>query len=563
MKNTYTLLLAVIGWAVALVPLASAHQTEAFKVLPSDGAPGDNFGFAVGMDMDTLVVGAPLADNPGIDTGAAYVFTASGTTWTQQVKLHPSWALAGDNFGHSVGISGQVVVVGAPLHQARGPRSGAIFIFERSGTVWTEVAQINASDGQADAEFGKSVAISGSTIIVGTSAADKLYVVNKNGATWSEDAILTGSDTIPGDEFGFSVAIDGDSAIVGAPDRDDLGTDSGACYVLRAQRHDLERDGQADPDQQQGGRTVRILRGDLGRSDLRRGSRDQRSDSQPGRCRRGVRVPALGQRLDPGHEVRPFQPVLGRSSGRLRGHRRRQAAGRIQHGRRGREPWCAAAAQLGLDPRVLLHTGRAPAPVPLLRHPRGQRRRAGRPARNLNHGNDGLVRPRSHGRRQRNGRRSGLRVPVAAALELLHRQGQLVRRGLRSLRTRRRDTRPPARPRASRSSPRVPTRARSDSCSTAITVAGSLRLHSPEGGFLCINAPIGRSPALIASGGTPGLCDSSFTIDMNTFAHGLLGGNPKPYLLVPGEIVRAQFWGRDNVQNGIYVTEAWEYKVIP
>jgi hypothetical protein len=85
----------------------------------------------------------------------------------------------------------------------------------------------------------------------------------------------------------------------------------------------------------------------------------------------------------------------------------------------------------------------------------------------------------------------------------------------------------------------------------------------PGGGFLCLNAPIRRSIALSASGGTKGQCDSSFSIDMNAFSAGNLGGNPNPLLLVPGTVVDCQVWGRDTVQNGIYVTDGFEYTICP
>jgi hypothetical protein len=171
------------------------------------------------------------ADNPGTDSGAAYVFVGSGTTWVEQTKLVPSEAFIGDNYGFAVAILGDVIVVGSPFHDDKGADSGTIFIWERSGTTWTESAKILASDGQAGDLFGSSVVVSGSTVVAGAPGGDRAYVITKSGATWSENAIITGSDTVAGDMFGSDAAIDGNDLIIGAPLHEEVGTDSGVVYV--------------------------------------------------------------------------------------------------------------------------------------------------------------------------------------------------------------------------------------------------------------------------------------------------------------------------------------------
>jgi hypothetical protein len=84
-----------------------------------------------------------------------------------------------------------------------------------------------------------------------------------------------------------------------------------------------------------------------------------------------------------------------------------------------------------------------------------------------------------------------------------------------------------------------------------------------QNGFLCIQPPIRRGPAVLSAGGTPGACDSSFVLDVNAFAAGQAGGNPNLFLSVPGTMVNAQWWGRDNVQTGAYLSNAVEYVVAP
>jgi hypothetical protein len=84
-----------------------------------------------------------------------------------------------------------------------------------------------------------------------------------------------------------------------------------------------------------------------------------------------------------------------------------------------------------------------------------------------------------------------------------------------------------------------------------------------QGGFLCLNVPVRRTGNLEAVGGTTNLCDATFMVDMNAFAHGLLGGNPQAYLLVPGTSVALQVWGRDTFALGSYLSDAMDYVLCP
>ena len=110
---------------------------------------------------DTVVVGAYNDDDNGSESGSAYVFTRSGTTWTEQAKLTASDGAADDFFGISVAISGDTVVIGAYADDDNGINSGSAYIYTRSGSTWTEQAKLMASDGVRIDQFGCSVAISG------------------------------------------------------------------------------------------------------------------------------------------------------------------------------------------------------------------------------------------------------------------------------------------------------------------------------------------------------------------------------------------------------------------
>lgn len=228
--------------ATAALPLSVLAET---KLTASDGAAADIFGTVVAISGDTIVVGAPYDDDAGSYTGAVYVFQRNGSSWGGEVKLTASDAASNDEFGTSVAISVDTIVVGSPKDDDDGSRSGAAYVFQRSGANWNEVAKLTASDAAALDEFGSAVAISGDTVVVGAakksdvgSYSGAAYVFQGSGANWSEETKLTASDAASKDSFGLSAAIDGDTVVVGAPYADivDVGSDAGAAYVF--QRND-------------------------------------------------------------------------------------------------------------------------------------------------------------------------------------------------------------------------------------------------------------------------------------------------------------------------------------
>ena len=109
----------------------------------------------------TAVVGAPGKNS---NTGAAYVFTRSGSTWSQRAELTAADGAAGDQFGGSVALYGSTAVVGAP---GKNSNAGVAYVFTGSGGTWSQRSELFASDAMAYEEFGSSVAVSGSTAVVG------------------------------------------------------------------------------------------------------------------------------------------------------------------------------------------------------------------------------------------------------------------------------------------------------------------------------------------------------------------------------------------------------------
>ena len=214
---------------------ANSHQGAAYifmsppanKLTASDGAANDNFGRSVSISKDTAIVGAYQANS---SQGAAYIFTRSGDTWSQTEELTASDGTPGSNFGNSVAISGDTVIVGAY-------QRNAAYIFTRSGGIWTQTAKLTASDGGIYDGFGDSVSISGDTVMVGASGVNSnqgaAYIFVRNGGLWMETAKLTASDGAADDYFGYSVSISGDTGIAGAF-RAAVGANSqqGAAYIF-------------------------------------------------------------------------------------------------------------------------------------------------------------------------------------------------------------------------------------------------------------------------------------------------------------------------------------------
>jgi hypothetical protein len=195
-----------------------------------------NSSASISRDGNTAIVGNYAGK------GAAYIFTSSGTSWSQQAKIEASDGQQNDRFGESVSISkdGNTVIVGAKYATSKAAYAGKAYIFTRSGTSWSEQAKIEASDGQKDDNFGSSVSISGdgNTAIVGANHYDgdpsvgiynsgAAYIFTRSGTSWSEQAKIEASDKQNFDLFGVSVSIsgDGNTAIV-------AGTNAGSVYIF-------------------------------------------------------------------------------------------------------------------------------------------------------------------------------------------------------------------------------------------------------------------------------------------------------------------------------------------
>jgi FG-GAP repeat len=189
---------------------------------------------ALSEDGDTALIGGP---RDGDEAGAAWVFTRSGSTWTQLVKLTGAGELGAGCFGRSVALSadGDTALVGAPRDNSG---LGAVWVFTRSGATWVQQAELTGSDESGRGWFGRSVALSadGDTALVGGyvdhSNVGAAWVFRRSSSTWTQQGSkLTGAEEAGAGEFGWSVALsgDGETALVGG--RED-GGGVGAAWVF-------------------------------------------------------------------------------------------------------------------------------------------------------------------------------------------------------------------------------------------------------------------------------------------------------------------------------------------
>jgi FG-GAP repeat len=205
-----------------------------------DGQANDRFGSDVAVSGNTAVIGAPGDDSSaGIDAGSVLVFVRNGASWDFQARINATGDGVSNDFGRVVAISGDTIVVGASNHMGVPALAGGggAFVFVRVGSVWTQQAILVADDRAALDAFGTSVAIAGDTIAVGASGDNQergaAYIYARSLGQWAQSAKLIANDADFGDQFGAAIALDGDTLLVGSPFEDSLGLgDNGAAYTF-------------------------------------------------------------------------------------------------------------------------------------------------------------------------------------------------------------------------------------------------------------------------------------------------------------------------------------------
>jgi len=208
---------------------------ELAKLQASDKEPKDFFGISTSISNDVAIVGALGESN---STGAAYIYRLQAGIWIEEAKIQASDGEERDEFGTNVAISGNVAIVGAQRDDAS---SGAAYIYRFQAGIWIEEARIQASDREANDFFGRTVDISGNVAIVGAVGEDSgannagaAYIYRFQAGSWIEEAKVQASDIEAEDQFGRSVSISEDVALISSLD-DTGGSQAGAAYIYRFQ----------------------------------------------------------------------------------------------------------------------------------------------------------------------------------------------------------------------------------------------------------------------------------------------------------------------------------------
>ncbi|HEX6972867.1 MAG TPA: Ig-like domain-containing protein, partial [Vicinamibacterales bacterium] len=212
------------GAAFVFVRNGTAWSQQA-HLLAQDASAQAWFGLSVAVHGERIAVGAIYDDARGTDSGAVYTFQRSGTSWSQQAKLVASDGAAGDTFGFSVAMRGDRLVTGASAFGASSGASGAVYVFDHDGTNWVESQKLASADapGAGFYGFGVSVALTDSMLIVGAHGDDSggtnsgaAYVFEQAAGSWTQQRKIVAPQPTAGAEFGVTVAADGDHAVFGA-----------------------------------------------------------------------------------------------------------------------------------------------------------------------------------------------------------------------------------------------------------------------------------------------------------------------------------------------------------
>jgi len=201
------------------------------KLLAPDGYDNHNFGCSVSLDGERVLIGA-FGDESYM--GSAYIFKRTGTSWYFEAKLQDYYGDPSDIFGWFVSLKGDYALIGSPGDDGY---KGSAYIFQRSGSSWTQQYKLTASDGTSGDRFGRSVSLYGDYALIGAWYDDNwkgsAYVFKRSGQYWYQEDKLVASDGVASDLFGESVSLYGDYALISSQGDDDNGDNSGSAYIFK------------------------------------------------------------------------------------------------------------------------------------------------------------------------------------------------------------------------------------------------------------------------------------------------------------------------------------------
>ena len=253
---------------ISSTPTAKGYWKQQQKLQPSDLHRGDCFGSAVAIDGEKVIVGARLADRGnGHNSGSIYTFQLQHGQWQQTQNLSPGDLQRQDVFGNSVAISSNIAIVGAHFASAEGrPGAGCVYIFQWENGQWQQTHKLQPPDLEAGDHFGCSVGISGEVAIVGAYGAKgensieesensgRAYIFQRENGEWQQKLQLQPTDLQQGDCFGHAVCIDGNIAIVGAYGGDaQQKLDIGSAYIYQLNNGQWQQQEKLQPNDLQAG----------------------------------------------------------------------------------------------------------------------------------------------------------------------------------------------------------------------------------------------------------------------------------------------------------------------
>jgi|GEM_PF-2309136 len=233
--------------AVYVFNKSSSGWGQTQKLTASGGSTGDLFGWSVALDNNTIAVGAPHKDYDGTDvnSGAVYIFTESGNTWSQQAMKESSDPCFAYYFGWSVSLNGGTLAVGEPDSALSGTACshgpigggyyGTVHIFTGSGASWTHQAALQATDSAPNSYFGESNSMDSETLAVGARgdlSAGSVYIFTGASNSWAQQAKLRAASPSINANFGYSVSLSGFRLVIGAPNESTSAPNSGATYLF-------------------------------------------------------------------------------------------------------------------------------------------------------------------------------------------------------------------------------------------------------------------------------------------------------------------------------------------
>lgn len=230
----------VYAGSVSVFRRDAGSWTMEDRLVPDPSVNYQDFGYAVAVEGDLVVIGSPSDDVLGADAGAAYVFRWDGADWRQEAKLAGSGLTAGDRFGYAVAVAGGFVYVGAHGTAIDDlANAGTVHVFEHNGTQWSEPTRLVAPQPSAGMRFGTSITLDDGHMVISApyetrdyTSSGSAYVYTGSGASWSLRTRLEAPDVHDGQIFGYKCLLAGDTLAVSAPADDHAGGSSGAAYVF-------------------------------------------------------------------------------------------------------------------------------------------------------------------------------------------------------------------------------------------------------------------------------------------------------------------------------------------